>query len=137
MLASLGHGAVVIGLAVSLFAAAAGILAGRSGDVGLAAAGRRAVYATWILSLVACGAMAVSLLNHDFSILYVARNNATTTPPFYSFISLWAALEGSILFWTFLLTGWSSILLYRFRSAHPELMPWATATVLTHCSART
>ena len=129
MLASLGHGAVVIGLAVSLFAAAASILAGRSGDIGLAAAGRRAVYATWILSLVACGAMAVSLLNHDFSILYVARNNATTTPPFYSFISLWAALEGSILFWTFLLTGWSSLLLYRYRSAHPELMPWATATL--------
>ncbi|HJT64389.1 MAG TPA: cytochrome c-type biogenesis CcmF C-terminal domain-containing protein, partial [Candidatus Limnocylindria bacterium] len=72
---------------------------------------------------------AVSLLNHDFSILYVARNNATTTPPFYSFISLWAALEGSILFWTFLLTGWSSLLLYRYRSAHPELMPWATATL--------
>ena len=68
------------------------------------------------------------LLNHDFSILYVARNNATTTPPFYSFISLWAALEGSILFWTFLLTGWSSLLLYRYRSAYPELMPWATAT---------
>ena len=73
--------------------------------------------------------MAVSLLNHDFSILYVARNNATTTPPFYSFISLWAALEGSILFWTFLLTGWSSLLLYRYRSAYPELMPWATATL--------
>ena len=129
MLASIGHGAVVIGLAVSLFAAAASILAGRSTDAGLAAAGRRAVYATWFLSLVASGAMAVSLLNHDFSILYVARNNATTTPPFYSFISLWAALEGSILFWTLLLTGWSSLLLYRYRNAHQELMPWASATL--------
>jgi len=73
--------------------------------------------------------MITALLGHDFSILYVARNNATTTPPFYSFISLWAALQGSILFWTFLLTGWSSILLYRYRSAHPDLMPWAAATL--------
>jgi cytochrome c-type biogenesis protein CcmF len=129
VLASIGHGAVVIGLAVSLFAAAASVLAGRSGDPGLAAAGRRSIYLAWALSLVACGAMAASLLSHDFSILYVARNNATTTPPFYSFISLWAALEGSILFWTFLLTGWSSLLLYRYRRAHAELMPWATATL--------
>ena len=82
-----------------------------------------------VLSAVACGAMIVSLLAHDFSILYVARNNATTTPPFYSFISLWAALEGSILFWTFLLTGWSSLLLYRYRRAYADLMPWATATL--------
>ncbi|MEX0630800.1 MAG: cytochrome c-type biogenesis CcmF C-terminal domain-containing protein [Chloroflexota bacterium] len=129
MLASIGHGAVVIGLAVSLFAAAASALAARSGDIGLASAGRRAIYAACVLALVACGAMVVALLNHDFSILYVARNNATTTPPFYSFISLWAALEGSILFWTLLLTGWSSLLLYRYRSRYEGLMPWAAATL--------
>jgi cytochrome c-type biogenesis protein CcmF len=129
MVATIGHAAVVIGLGVSLFAAAASVLAGRSGDPGLAAAGRRAVYGAWLLSLVACGAMVVALLDHDFSILYVAQNNATTTPPFYSFISLWAALEGSILFWTFLLTGWSSLLLYRYRRDHAELMPWVTATL--------
>jgi len=127
MLATIGHAAVVIGLAVSLFAAAASILAARSGDIGLARAGRRAVYVACGLSAIACGVMVTALLGHDFSILYVARNNATTTPPFYSFISLWAALEGSILFWTLLLTGWSSLLLYRYRSAHPALMPWAAA----------
>ena len=59
--------------------------------------------------------MVVSLLTHDFSVRYVARNNATTTPPFYSFISLWAALEGSILFWTLLATGWAALVLHRYR----------------------
>ena len=129
MLATLGHAAVVAGLALSLFGMVASVLAGRSGDIGLAAAGRRAVYAACAVSGAACAWMIVALLGHDFSILYVARNNATTTPPFYSFISLWAALQGSILFWTFLLTGWSSLLLYRYRSAYPELMPWAAATL--------
>src|SRR5574338_242898 len=68
--------------------------------------------------------MVVSLLTHDFSVQYVARNNATTTPPFYSFISLWAALEGSFLFWTLLATGWGALVLYRFRHRAPLLMPW-------------
>ena len=75
------------------------------------------MYAAFGLVALACVAMVVSLLTHDFSVLYVARNNATTTPPFYSVISLWAALEGSILFWTLLATGWASLVLYRYRGA--------------------
>ena len=73
--------------------------------------------------------MVVSLLTHDFSVQYVVRNNATTTPPFYSFISLWAALEGSILFWTLLATGWAALVLWRFRDRLPALMPWVGATL--------
>ena len=128
-LASIGHAAVILGLAVSLFAAVSSVLAARSGDIGLAVVGRRSTYVACALSALACGTMVVALLSHDFSILYVARNNATTTPPFYSFISLWASLAGSILFWTLLLTGWASVLLYRYRSAHRALMPWAAATL--------
>ena len=60
----------------------------------------------------------LSLLAHDFSVLYVAENNATTTPPFISAISLWAALEGSILFWTLLATGWASLVMWRHRDRH-------------------
>jgi cytochrome c-type biogenesis protein CcmF len=81
------------------------------------------------LAAVASVALMASLLGHDFSIAYVARNNATTTPPFYSVISLWAALEGSILFWALLLTGWSALVLRRYRDRHAELMPWVGATL--------
>ena len=113
MIPTLGHLAVVIGLAATVFAAGAFVLGGRSGDVAVLASARRAMYLTFALVGFACLAMIVSLLTHDFSVLYVARNNATTTPPFYSVISLWAALEGSILFWTMLASGWASLLLYR------------------------
>jgi cytochrome c-type biogenesis protein CcmF len=129
MIPTLGHLAVVIGLAATVYAAAAFIVAGRSGDAAVAATARRGMYAAFALVALACLAMIVSLLGHDFSVLYVARNNATTTPPFYSVISLWAALEGSILFWTLLATGWASILLYRYRNRLPALMPWVGATL--------
>ncbi|MDQ2940663.1 MAG: heme lyase CcmF/NrfE family subunit [Chloroflexota bacterium] len=129
MLATLGHVALVIALATSLFAAGAFVIGGRGGDLRLLASARRAVYASFSLALVACAAMVVSLLAHDFSILYVARNNATTTPAFFSFISLWAALEGSILFWALLASGWAVVLLYRYRSRHRLLMPWVGATL--------
>jgi len=129
MIATGGHVAVVVGLAATLFAAAAFALAARGDDRGKAALGRRAMIAAFGLAALACIAMVTLLLTHDFSVRYVARNNATTTPPFYSVISLWAALEGSILFWTLLATGWAALVLHRYRDRAPTLMPWVGVTL--------
>ena len=129
MIPTLGHLGVVIGLATTIFAAGAFVVGGRTRDAAVLASARRAMYAAFGLVAIACLAMVVSLLTHDFSVLYVARNNATTTPPFYSVISLWAALEGSILFWTLLASGWASLVLYRYRARLPALMPWVGATL--------
>ena len=45
------------------------------------------------------GVMEWALISHDFSIRYVAENNARGTPLLYTITGLWAALEGSILLW--------------------------------------
>ena len=129
MIPTIGHAAVLIGLGLSAYAVVAFVLAGRGDDPRLAASGRRAVIGSFAAAAVGCVAMVISLLAHDFSVLYVAENNATTTPPFISAISLWAALEGSILFWTLLATGWASLVLYRHRGRHRLLMPWVGATL--------
>jgi cytochrome c-type biogenesis protein CcmF len=126
---TIGHVAVLVGLAASAYAAVAFVLAARSGGAGLVASGRRAVIASFSAAAIGCAAMVISLLGHDFSVLYVAENNATTTPPFISAISLWAALEGSILFWALLATGWASLVLWRHRDRHRQLIPWVGATL--------
>ncbi|HEX2767167.1 MAG TPA: heme lyase CcmF/NrfE family subunit [Candidatus Limnocylindria bacterium] len=129
MTPTIGHAAIVVGLALTAYAVVAFILAARRGDAGLEATGRRAVTASFAAAGVACLAMVASLLAHDFSVLYVAENNATTTPPFIGAISLWAALEGSILFWALLATGWAALVLHRQRGRHRQLMPWVGATL--------
>ena len=129
MIPTIGHAAVLIGLALTVYGAVAFVLAARGGDDRLLASGRRAVIGSFVAALVGCAAMVISLLAHDFSVLYVAENNATTTPPFISAISLWAALEGSILFWALLATGWASLVLWRTRDRHRALMPWVGATL--------
>ena len=129
MIPTLGHAAILVGLALTAWAIGAFILAARTADARLLSSGRRAVIGSFLAAAVGCAAMMLSLLTHDFSVLYVAENNATTTPPFISIISLWAALEGSILFWTFLATGWASLVLWRHRARHARLMPWVGATL--------
>jgi cytochrome c-type biogenesis protein CcmF len=129
MIPDIGRAAVVAGLAMSAYAIVAHVLLARGGDTRLATSGRRAVIGSFVAAGVACVAMMISLLGHDFSVRYVAENNATTTPPFIGAISLWAALEGSILFWTLLATGWAALVLHRYRGRHLALMPWVGATL--------
>ena len=129
MIPTIGHVAVLVGLALSAYAIVVFVLAGRSGDPRLTMSGRRAVIGSFVVAGIGCVAMIISLLTHDFSVLYVAENNATTTPPFISAISLWAALEGSILFWAFLATGWAALVLWRHRDRHRLLMPWVGTTL--------
>ncbi|HLE59264.1 MAG TPA: heme lyase CcmF/NrfE family subunit [Candidatus Limnocylindria bacterium] len=129
MIPSLGHAAVVVALATCLYAVGAFVLAGRRRDPVVLDSARRAMLVTLLLVGLACIAMVVSLVTHDFSVRYVVRNNATTTPLFYSVIGLWAALEGSILFWALLAGGWATAVLFRYRDRHPALMPWVGAVL--------
>jgi cytochrome c-type biogenesis protein CcmF len=131
MIPSIGHASVLVGLGLTAYAAIAFVLAARGGDPRLAVSGRRAVIGSFVAAAIGCAAMVAALLTHDFGVRYVAENNATTTPPLISAISLWAALEGSILFWTLLATGWASLVLVRYRGRHRQLMPWVGATLAT------
>ena len=131
MIPSIGHASVLVGLGLTAYAAVAYFLVARGGDPRLAISARRAVIGSFLAAAVGCAAMIVSLLTHDFSVRYVAENNATTTPPFISVISLWAALEGSILFWALLATGWATLVLHRYRERHRHLMPWVGAVLAT------
>lgn len=131
MIPSIGHAAILAGLGLTVYAAIAYVLAARGGDPRLNVSARHAVIGSFVAVGVGCVAMVISLLTHDFSVRYVAENNATTTPPFIGAISLWAALEGSILFWGLLATGWASLVLHRYRDRYRQLMPWVGATLAT------
>ncbi len=54
-----------------------------------------------------------ALLSHDFSIHYVAENNARGTPLLFTITGLWAALEGSILLWALILGGYLAFVAHR------------------------
>ena len=43
--------------------------------------------------------MVHALVTHDFSVKYVAQVGSRATPLIFTIVSLWSALEGSILFW--------------------------------------
>jgi cytochrome c-type biogenesis protein CcmF len=81
-------------------------------DAALVRSARAAAYANFALLTIANLAMVYALLVHDFSIDYVAQVGSRGTPRFFTVISLWSSLEGSILFWGWILSGYTAASVY-------------------------
>ncbi len=74
----------------------------------------------------AIGVMEFALITHNFSLAYVAENNATFTPLLYSITGLWSALEGSLMLWVLLQTGITlGVLIYYRRDKSEPVVGWA------------
>src|SRR4051812_17939204 len=88
----------------------------RRRDGRIMATGRQFVFMVLLGALVAAGAMEWALVTHDFSIAYVVRNHSRATPLLYTVAALWGALEGSILLWALVLSGYLSVTVRRLRA---------------------
>jgi cytochrome c-type biogenesis protein CcmF len=93
---------------------------------------KRASRARWwaILAVVgiagAIGVMEFALITHNFSLAYVAENNATFTPLLYSITGLWSALEGSLMLWVLAQSVITmGVLLYYRRYRSDAVVGWA------------
>ena len=130
MIAPLGHLIILLALAVAVGGSLVSFAAGRRSNPFLLSWGRRAAFAVLALVAAATGLMLIALVTHDFSVKYVADVGSRETPLYYTVISLWAALEGSILFWAFLLSLYTSVFLVIYRSRFLELQPYITGVLL-------
>ncbi len=129
------HSAVGTGLVLgSLFFAAIGAVLGLWAGYSRSAAAwtwaRRAAYAFAGAMVAANLVMVRALLVHDFSVHYVAEVGSRATPPLTTVISLWASLNGSILFWGGILGLYILAFVGIEGRRHREYMPYTLGVLL-------
>ena len=83
--------------------------------------------------IAATGLMELALLTDDFSVGYVAKVGSTETPWHISIVSLWSSLEGSILFWGFVLGCSTAVFTFSQRNGDPEHGAYAVGALLAVC----
>lgn len=127
--ADVGGGVLRAALPLVLWGLGAASYAAWRRDARFLWSARWAALAAFALVVIAALAMVGALLSHDLSIRYVAFNNARETPPLFSAVSLWAALEGSILLWTAVLAGATAYVAWRGTRAIPRLATTALAVM--------
>ena len=77
------------------------------------------MYGVFALAMAAaCFVMEAALLRHDFSVKYVAQVGSRSSPLHITIVSLWSALEGSILFWGLVMGAYAAVFAYSQRRRH-------------------
>jgi cytochrome c-type biogenesis protein CcmF len=117
-------------LVFSLLAIGAFIAAGRTGRRDLSEAGKRALYATFGFTALATISLVSALLAHDFSLNYVANYTSRSLSVPYTISALWGGMEGSLLFWTTLLTGFSALAIAKAPARRSRLIGGAGAVLM-------
>jgi cytochrome c-type biogenesis protein CcmF len=129
-MAFFGHACLVLALAVCLYGIGASIYGVRSGLTRWSDSGRRSVYLLAAVLTVAFAVLEQAFLRSDFSFNTVADTSSTTTPTFYKAAAIWSSQEGSLLLWAWLLSLWSSLVLFLTRYRMRDVAAYATAVLL-------
>ncbi|WP_245773920.1 heme lyase CcmF/NrfE family subunit [Pseudonocardia ammonioxydans] len=72
-------------------------------------------------SALAMGALQVALLTDNFAVAYVAENHARATSTLFSITTAWAALEGSLVLWVLVLSGFTAVVMRGVRDTGDRL----------------
>src|SRR5215472_7653187 len=91
---------------------------------------RRAVVGFFVCMVAANLLMVFALLTHDFSVKYVAHVGSRSTPTVFTIVSLWSALEGSILFWGAILGAYVLAFSIAFRKEQSRYVSLALGMML-------
>jgi cytochrome c-type biogenesis protein CcmF len=128
---NLGSLAILLAFCVSIYAVLASVVGRIKRKPFLVVSGGRAVYSVWLLVTLASGILVYKLLTGDFSFSYVAEHSNKTMPILYKFAAWWGGQEGSLLFWSFLLATYSSVVVFTNRRRFRDMMPWVVSILAT------
>src|ERR1700747_2806196 len=128
-MASLGSALLLAAFVVCAYAAVMSVVGARRRSRRLIESGIGAFYLICALMTAASAVMLNAFLTGDYSIKYVVHYSDSVQPLFYKITSYWGGLDGSIMFWVFLLSIFGSLAVYVNRERHRELIPYVVATI--------
>ena len=118
-MAELGSFVLLLALALSGYSFFAGLVAlvrRQAGSERLSETARRAGIASFGVVFLGAVVLVVSAFRNDFSILYLLQHSNRDLPWPYKFATLWSGQEGSLLFWSLLLSGYGLVLRLRHKT---------------------
>jgi cytochrome c-type biogenesis protein CcmF len=125
----LGRLCLAIALLLAGYSIAANIYGARRNQGAFVVSARHALWAMCAMVTIAVVVLWTGLVTSDFHLEYVASYSSTTLPLPYKFTALWGGQEGSLLFWTWLLSIFTSVVAFQNRRRNPEISPYAMAVL--------
>src|SRR5215218_10756030 len=128
-MASLGASLLLIAFVIAAYTVAAAVVGARRRNSRLIESAIGAFYTIAAIMTVASGVIIYAFVSGDYSIRYVQRYSDSVQPLFYRITSYWGGLDGSVMFWVFLLSLFGSVAVKVNRERQRELIPYVVGVI--------
>ena len=129
---NIGHTALLLALICSLYAIVSARVYINTNKYQWIDSARNAVITVWFLLTLACLILVYLLTNEHFEIEYVASVSSRAMPWYLKATALWGGQAGSLLFWSWLMSTYTGIVMLRDWSKEHDMQPYViTASMLT------
>lgn len=129
-MADIGYVALALALAASIYSAIAFLIGAKKGYPVLVASARNGALVVFGLISLAALALFYALVTHDFQLEYVYSHTSRNLPLIYLISAFWAGNEGSLLFWAWMISLFTAIIVLRKSDSNDELVPYASSVAL-------
>ncbi|MBF0287034.1 MAG: heme lyase CcmF/NrfE family subunit [SAR324 cluster bacterium] len=128
-MADIGFIAMVMALAVAMYGVIVPHMGVRQNNWNLIRSAQYATIFNFLLVSLATGILVHAFVISDFRFQYVWANSSTDMPIFYKVTGFWGALDGSLLLWALVQSGFSMIVAFRYQHTNRELIPYVIAVL--------
>jgi cytochrome c-type biogenesis protein CcmF len=124
MIANFGYGILVITFLVTLYSVFAAIYGDRKQIPAMVESARRAMLLTWPLLTLASGVLIYLLVNNHYEVQFVYQVTSRSMPAYLKVTAWWGGQAGSLLFWSWLMSAFTSLVTLRKWDRDREFLPW-------------
>ncbi|MGE5262837.1 MAG: heme lyase CcmF/NrfE family subunit [Acidobacteriota bacterium] len=129
-MATVGAISIFVALVVAIYTTFAAWIGTRRHMPELINSARNGILAYAGLTTFAIGLIVIALYVHDFSIALVANSTSRDLQTIYTITALWSNQAGSLLFWSWILSLYSAVVVLRKWERDRDLMPYVIATLM-------
>jgi cytochrome c-type biogenesis protein CcmF len=124
MLADFGFGMLAVAFLVALYSAGAALYGALKSRPAWIDSARYGMLLTW--PLITAGALSIIalLLTGHYEVQYVYNVTSSSMPTYLKVTALWGGQEGSLVFWSWLMSAFASAVMLRKWSRDREFLPW-------------
>jgi cytochrome c-type biogenesis protein CcmF len=124
MLSDFGFGVLIVTFILALYSVAAAIIGERKQSAQMVESARRAQLLTFPLLSLAAGVLIYLLVNNHFEVSFVYEVTSRSMPTYLKITAWWGGQAGSLLFWGWLLSAFTSAVTLRKWDRDREFLPW-------------
>jgi cytochrome c-type biogenesis protein CcmF len=124
MIANFGFGVLFITFLVTVYSVIAAIYGDRKQIPAMVESARRAMLLTWPLLTLTAGVLIYLLVNNHYEVQFVYEVTSRSMPPYLKVTAWWGGQAGSLLFWSWLMSAFASLVTLRKWDRDREFLPW-------------